>query len=214
MEKGIKLELDIDTLLDAFDLTCNNDNSCLTLQDWQKTTGLLTPIQNEILNEIYQRLIENGDFWNEEELKINFIAFVFYLASIDEVGKIKTFFERSISAVINEKLLSVKCDCMVATPKGKGTPKAPYFFLQEYKKQKGDKNDPEGQMLAAMLIAQATNQDHKPLYGCYLVGRNWYFTTLIDKNYCISRQYDAKNKVDLLQIVFILQKLKLLILNR
>lgn len=208
----IKIALDIDSLLDAFQL--NYNLSCEHLESWLLATGHVTPLHTELLNDIHKKIILYGDFWNEEELKINVIAFLMYLADIDEEGQIKTFFERSLSMTFGDKEISVKCDCMIATPKGKGTPKAPYFFLQEYKKQKGDKNDPEGQMLGAMLVAQEINKDNKPIYGCYLVGRNWYFTTLIEKNYCISRQFDAKKKEDLLQIVFILQQLKSLILNR
>ena len=73
---------------------------------------------------------------------------------------------------------------------------------------------PQGQMLAAMLLARQMNQDSKPLYGCFVVENNWRFTTLRNLDYCISRQFDATNKTDLLQIVFILRKLKELILNR
>jgi hypothetical protein len=207
-----KISLDIDTLLDTFNLSYNY--SCEQLSEWLKVNGELSPLHQELLESVHHRIKTNGDFWNEEELKINVIGFLMYVADLEVEGKIKTFFERNLSTTFGDKEISVKCDCMVATPKGKGTPKTPYFFLQEYKKQKGDKNDPEGQMLGAMLIAQEINQDGKTIYGCYLVGRNWYFTTLIGKNYCISRQFDAQNYDDLLQIVFILRKLKNLILDR
>ena len=69
-------------------------------------------------------------------------------------------------------------------------------------------------MLAAMILAQELNQDGKPLYGCWLQGKNWNFTTLVNRDYCVSKQFDATNMVDLQQIVFILRKLKDLILNR
>jgi hypothetical protein len=69
-------------------------------------------------------------------------------------------------------------------------------------------------MLAAMILAQELNQDGKPIYGCWLQGKVWNFTTLIGRDYCVSRLYDATNPEDLRQIVFILRKLKDLILNR
>jgi hypothetical protein len=69
-------------------------------------------------------------------------------------------------------------------------------------------------MLAAMILSQELNKDNKPLYGCWLQGKNWNFTTLTDKNYCVSKQFDATEMEDLQQIVFILRKLKDLILNR
>jgi hypothetical protein len=50
------------------------------------------------------------------------------------------------------------------------TPDSPYFFLQEFKKKRGENRndkpfDPEAQMLKAMLIAQNLNNDGKIIYG-------------------------------------------------
>ena len=64
---------------------------------------------------------------------------------------------------------------------GKNSPKSPYFFLQAFKKAKGEKNDPEGQMLQAMLIAQEKNNNQKPVYDGFLIGPNWRFATLHGK---------------------------------
>ena len=106
-------------------------------------------------------------------------------------------------------------DCMIASPKLGGDPDKPYFFLQEFKQaQYFGKTDPQGQMLAAMLLAQQGNADNKPLYGCYVVDKNWHFTTLLGLDYCRSRQFDSTQKPDLLKIVFILRKLKELIVSR
>ena len=69
-------------------------------------------------------------------------------------------------------------------------------------------------MLAAMLLAQKINDDNKYIYGCYVIENNWYFTTLNGLDYCRSRQFDATQKTDLVQIVYILRELKNLILNR
>jgi hypothetical protein len=41
----------------------------------------------------------------------------------------------------------------------------------------------------------------------------WFFTTLYEKNYCISRQYDATQSADLHQIINILKALKEVILT-
>ena len=103
---------------------------------------------------------------------------------------------------------------MVATPLGKNTPREPYFFLQEFKKGKGDKYDPEAQMLAAMIIAEELNEDKHPIYGAFIVGKNWIFTVLNKNEYCRSRQFDASDENTLIQIIFILRNLKGLILNR
>lgn len=65
-----------------------------------------------------------------------------------------------------------------------------------------------------MILAQEMNQDKQPLYGCWIVGSNWHFTVLNSVDHCVSRQFDATQERDLLQIVFILRKLKALILAR
>jgi hypothetical protein len=116
-----------------------------------------------------------------------------------------------MSASIEGKTLSVTCDCLIASPLGYNTPKTPYFFLQEFKKEKEHSSDPEGQMLAAMLIAQTMNQNEQPVYGAWLTGSTWIFTVLQGKNYYFSNNFDATNKNDLLKIVFIIRKLKVLV---
>jgi hypothetical protein len=93
-------------------------------------------------------------------------------------------------------------------------PTKPYFFLQEFKKAKGEKKDPEAQMLTAMIIAQHLNKDQKPIYGSYLIGSGWRFATLIGNHYCLSRKFEAENKKDLIHILFILKQIKQIVLNR
>jgi hypothetical protein len=115
-----------------------------------------------------------------------------------------------LSAEVNGHRLSVITDCMVATPL-KSQPTKPYFFLQEFKKAKGEKKDPEAQMLTAMLIAQHQNEDNQPIYGGYMIGTGWHFATLIEKDYCVSEKFETTKKEDLRQVIFILRKLKDLI---
>ena len=150
---------------------------------------------------------------------MKFVSVVLNLANLDEPKKIQVFYERTLAGIVNNISISVKCDCLIAKPKTPMKPAAPYFFLQDgspmrFKRTKSDIHDPEGQMLASMIMAQAINQDEWPLYGCWLQGKNWYFTVLKGRQYCVSRQYDATQEGDLLQIVYILRKLKTLILAR
>ncbi len=188
--------------------------TCPTLKEWLTVQGILNEVELGILEDVRFDLEKDGRYWNEEELKINFIAFVFYLAKINVEDKIKAFYERSLKGTVENISISVKVDAMVASPTTANRPKVPYFFLQEFKRSLGDDHDPEGQMLAAMILAQELNQDGKPLYGCWLQGKFWNFTTLIGRDYCVSKTYDATDIEDLKQIVFILRKLKDLILNR
>jgi hypothetical protein len=208
-----KTKYDIDTLLSELGVEISQE--CTHLQAWLSAQYILNEREESLLAEIHPKAVQEVDSWNEEELKMHFIAFLIYIAKIDVPQKIKVFYERPLSGILQGNSISVITDCMIATPEGRAKPKKPYFFLQEFKKQKKDPSDPEGQMLAAMLLAQQENNDHLPLYGSYIMGRNWRFATLVGKNYCISpRQYDATHLQDLYQIVYNLRSLKDLILNR
>jgi hypothetical protein len=213
----LKLSQNLDALIDVFQVKEVKKSASL---DWllDVTCLPLKPSFQEIFDMLLSEIQDKGDQWNEEELKMKFLAFLFFISEMEEKGKIQAFYERPLSMAIQGHKINIKTDCMLATPLGKNTPKEPYFFLQEFKKGKGDKFDPEAQMLAAMLIAQSRNQakmdNLHPIYGAYIVGKNWNFTVLDNNEYCRSRQFDATDKDTLHQIVFILRKLKDLILNQ
>jgi hypothetical protein len=200
-------------VIDRFDI--NKIFDCANLKAWVTTPlGTLKPAYEEILEEARQKLEYKWNEWNEEELKMNFISIVILCAQMEEPKIAHTYYERRFSGKVQDIPISVVVDCMIASPTNSGRPKHPYFFMQEYKRSLGDTHDPEGQMLAAMILAQEKNKDDKPLYGSWIQGRFWYFTTLIGKDYCVSKPFDATDPQALLHIVFILRKLKELILNR
>lgn len=189
-------------------------SECIVLDDWLNVSGTLNDIEEYILDKAQKDIKLTGRDWNEEELKMNFVALVFFVASLNVPKKIQVFYERRLSGEVDGIAISVKVDGMLATPTNANRPKMPYFFLQEFKRSLGDDHDPEGQMLAAMILAQELNKDHKTIYGCWLQGKFWNFTTLINRDYCVSKAYDATNMKDLKEIVLILRKLKFLIENR
>ena len=203
---------DLSLIIKTFGVKVTKTNPILT--DWLLANYELNPFEQTNFDELYADAEEDGGYWNEEELKINFIGAAFRLAKINTKDRIKVFYERPLAGMVKGHSLSVVTDCLVATPLPFNTPDHPYFFLQEFKKRKGDKNDPEAQMLVAMLIAQEINKDDKPLFGGYLIGQNWNFTLFHNNTYCQSRQYDSTRREDLLHIIFIIRKLKELILNR
>jgi hypothetical protein len=207
-----KLPYDLSVLADAFALEVSTD--CAHLEEWLNTTAVLDEVEQTMFDYLYEQVKVDGKYWNEEELKIRFIGGLFAIAKVDVPDKIKVFYERPLAATIDHFRLTVVADCLVATPLKFNTPQKPYFFLQEYKKGRGEAKDPEAQMLTAMLIAQAKNQDGLPIYGSYVIGSTCYFTTLVARNYCSSRLYDAANRADLLQIVSALRKLRELLLQR
>ena len=69
-------------------------------------------------------------------------------------------------------------------------------------------------MLGSMLIGQAKNNNGKPMYGCYVQRRFWFFSILEKKEYVLSRSYDATQESEALQIIFILRKLNTIILEQ
>jgi hypothetical protein len=188
------------------------NTQCEILDHLTSATGTIEAKYSEFLEIHRENLLVFGEYWNEEELKMNFLAHIFFVAQLRELKKIDIFYERTLSWEFNGKTERVICDCLLAKPFGIYAPQIPYFFLQEFKKQKQNE-DAEGQMLLAMLIAQQENANGKPLYGCYLQGKFWVFTTLHDKNYCVSRAYDATQTTELHHIIFILRQLKKVILT-
>ena len=177
--------------------------------------GTLASHEATTLDLALHRYQNMGRGWNEEELKMHFISTILNICDVNIPEVCKTFYERPLTGILNGYELHVVTDCMVASYNVAGQPVRPYFFLQEFKQaQRFGKTDPEGQMLVAMLLAQQINQNDDILYGCYVVENNWRFTTLNGSNYCVSRQFDATKKSDLLEIVFVLRKLKSLILNK
>lgn len=202
----------VSEVIDRFEI--NKIFDCEILKKWVNTPiGTLKPAYSEILEEARQKLEYKWDEWNEEELKMNFVSLVIFSAQIEVPKLINTYYERKFSGKVRNIPISVIVDCMIASPTFSGRPKSPYFFMQEFKRSLGDSHDPEGQMLAAMVLAQELNQSEKPLFGSWIQGKNWNFTVLNGTEYCVSRQFDATDPKALLQIVFILSKLKDLILN-
>ncbi len=207
-----KHPIDLSLLAETYEITPRRESEELT--EWLSASYSLTDFEEKLLKDVFERTKDYINYFNEEELKIQLIAHIFYLAAIDLDGQIKVYYERPLSAVVGEFHLSVVADCLVATPMPFNKPRKPYFFLQESKKGKGDNKDLEAQMLMAMLIAQQKNQDGKPIYGSFIIGANWFFTTLIGTDYCLSQEFNAANYADLVQIVSLLRHLKTLILER
>lgn len=152
-------------------------------------------------------LSENVENWNEDELKMMFIALFLAEFKFNNAPHYKVFTQRYFSLQTPTVEASGRIEWFIAT--GKQTPKKPFFFLQEYKPEKGSNNDPLGQLLIAMVDVQTLNQDaQKPLYGCYIIGRLWFFVLLVGKEYAVSRAYDATQKDDMTAMIQILEKVK------
>ncbi len=172
--------------------------------------GNLKEHEKTLLHEVRIDLVDNADAWNEEELKMQFVSIIMYLARFQ--APIRSYYDREIDATVGATYIKCKADMLLAKGIGELI-EIPYFFLHEYKREKKYSGDPIGQMLGGMLIAQAKNNNGKPTYGCYVQGRFWFFSILIGKEYVVSQSFDATNEIMAERIVLILRKLKHIILT-
>ena len=204
-------------LVDTFSLHKTKQTAPLLI-DWLNATTTFNEVEQQNVAELRAEAQENIEAWNEEDLKMNFIAFIIRLAGLKSTTYIRTFYEKTVEATVNGYFLKTKTDFMIA----KGVldlVKVPYFHFQEYistklnagKKDRDPNGDPIAQLVEAFLIAQEKNKNGKPLYGCYVIGRFWYFVTMEGKNYCVSNPYDCTDEADLNQIIAILRKFKVIL---
>jgi hypothetical protein len=198
-------------LVRAFGLHKIQENNPMPiLNDWLGATTILQANEAQMLDKMLENIIKNIDFWNEEELKMKFISMILNLFVDYDHDNYQVYYERTIKARVENIDLSVKTDLMIA----KGIfdlPENPYLCFHEYKRKK-NADDPSGQVLEAMLIAQKINNNNKPVYGLYIMGRFWYFMAMdSQRNYGISKPYVATEKDQLLQIIAILRKFKYIV---
>lgn len=174
------------------------------LQEWLKSTAEFDEYTQKNIEELREHIFDYVDFWNEDELKMQAISRILDFAKYKN-EEYSVFSQRPLSAVINDIELSGRVDFMLA--KGRQKPISPYFFIHEYKQERKGNADPKGQLLAELLAAQASNENKFPMYGCYVVGRNWFFVVLEDKQYGVSDAF-VSSQEDIYQIIAILKKMK------
>ena len=179
------------------------------LSQWLNAPASLTPDDEDLIAELREKLIDHVWDWNESELKGKFIFPLLAAVNFDE-EQYQSFIEREISVEIENDTLSGMVDFFVAS--GRRYPKHPYFFIHEFKKEHDSSGDPLGQLLVTMVAAQKLNNDGKPVYGCYVMGRLWFFVVLQGNDYAGSLAYDA-TKDDIEDIFSILKKTKEIILQ-
>jgi hypothetical protein len=162
--------------------------------EMETLTQLITPsyelndFEKQYIGTLQEHFKYGGDDWNEVELENKFISPMMVLAYKPN-DKYAYFLERDLAVKIDEYELSGRVDGLIAT--GFRNPKKPFFCLNEYKKGTDPNGDPKGQALIAMLAAQELNNNQLPIYGCYVIRRDWYFMVLEDKKYSISQDYSC-----------------------
>ncbi|MCI5142402.1 MAG: hypothetical protein D3909_11940 [Candidatus Electrothrix sp. ATG1] len=189
---------------EEFQLTLDPDFQ--GLRSWlQGAADKVHPDEIAQLQGLSKKLALRVRDWNEEELKISFIALLLDMIDFYDTAY-RPFMEREVSVEYadNKKLWGI-VDFLVA--QGRHAPKEQFFFLHEYKKQLDTSNDPLGQLLAEMVAAQTINQHSHPIYGAYVIGRHWYFVLLDGKIYSESLAYDA-TKDEIIEIFGMLRHTK------
>ena len=196
-------------LVDTFKLNRIVEYQTPRMSQWLSVeTPTFSMPEQYIFDKALTKAIKNIGGWNEEDLKMKFISDILPLGHLEDNGRFMTYFEKSLSGIVEGIALSVKSDFMVAA----GVldyPKQPYFHFQEYKPSKNPSGDSMAQLLEAMLIAQEKNKNGKLIYGCEVIGRNWNFVVMEGRDYCISASYDSVNREDLLKIIAILRKFRM-----
>ena len=201
------------TLLDRM-FALRNVFASDVLNRWLQQQMALSDTEVTWLRMLQTLLLENTDGWNEQELALHFIGPMFSLVHFTEPYRFNLFAERSIHAIVpgveHEIELFGEPDGMIAT--GYREPEIPLFAFSEYKRQRDPTGDPAGQVLAAMLVAQALDPHPKPIYGCYVIGYDWRFIVLEGKHYTISQDYSAIRD-DIFDIYRILKALKQIVMD-
>jgi len=183
---------------DTFHLSLQKTH--ILLSQWLEDITAPTQAEISLLLTLRDRLEER--VW---ELKGKFIFPLLIAVNFDS-EQYQAFIEREIAVEIDNEPLSGMVDFFVAT--GKRYPKQPYFFIHEFKKEHDASGDPLGQLLITMVAAQKLNNDGNPIYGCYVMGRFWFFVVLQGQAYANSLAYDATKEDDIQMIFSLLQKTK------
>ena len=144
----------------------------------------------------------NLKYYNEVQLKSQFISPLLSLVNFTK-GKIRGWYERNLSGIVNNYELKGNTDFMVAT--GKLKPEKPFFFIQEFKKNL-TKSNPLEQLLAEMAVAMQIN-DKNILRGTYNVGKIWSFIILEKTEQNKYQYYESdifdSSKIDTLKQIYI-----------
>jgi len=156
-------------------------------------TPQISPSETEEqqLTQLSEKLLDHVWDWNEEELKVYFIIPLLNLVNFEQEN-VQPFLSRELSMTYQDEKISGVVDFLVA--KGKRSPKRPFFFINEYKKEHDSSDDPLGQLMIAMVTAFKLNNDGHPVYGAYIMGRYWHFVVLDENSYAVHTGLNATNE--------------------
>lgn len=176
------------------------------LNDWLSTQYILPDYKQIVIEGLCFRLQKNYAYWTQNELIIYFIAP--FLSLVDYWGY---YYQTFNQVFIQHKVQGINMHGQVATLLSYKNKQIGlrYFFILHYASIVKKNHDGLGQILAAMLTAQAINKHNYALLGCFVVGNNWQFVVLLGNKYAVSPVYIATNPEELLCIYAALDAVKL-----
>jgi len=209
MEKLTFKQLTRNILKDVFGLKQFRKHEVLDKWIEISKNQTISQFEEQSLLRLQSSLQDRGSSWNEFELSEWFIGPLITLIDYNtEDNNLFAFHE--ITAQVGNYELVGKPDVIFA--RGIDSPQIPYFFFHEYKKQTDPDGNPQTQLLGAMLAAQSLNNNGKPIYGIYVVGKIWCFIILKDNQWCETNPYHATDE-ELFDIFKMLKALRQIIIN-
>jgi hypothetical protein len=176
------------------------------LTEWVKSIEKVTDSEKALILDLLENTRLRLEDWNEEGLKMNFIAPLLSYVKYNS-AKYTAFADEKLEVEVGDYFLTGKLDWFVA--KGIYKPEIPVLFLQEYKRGKGNPSDPDGQILAEMLASRTlNNQDNEAMYGVVVLGRYWSGIVLKGNEYAFSESFDSRNPEKLLSLFGFLKAAK------
>lgn len=183
------------------------------LKEWIERPAEITEWDKHTIAQILKTADYYIDNWNEAELREQAISPITNLVNFNGFDKnYAAFSERYLEATIKDAKLYGYVDWMVAL--GNAYHMNPIFCIHEYKREENSSKDVRGQLLSQMLTVQALNADEKPVYGCYVLGRLWFFAVLDGRKYDFTPGHIFTREDHLLDIVRILKGMKQMIAAR
>lgn len=167
--------------------------------DWFNANIIIDNETSKFLENLIKKEGSKLSLYNEEELKVFFLSQIINRIDFEDLNKnIRGFFENTIIYKTDKFILSGTVDFFVS--KGLETPKIPYFFLQEFKREE-EYSNPRPQLLAELISAVELNR-FTSIRGAYIIGSIWNFVILekIGENkyqYYVSINYDSTKLEDL-----------------
>ncbi len=181
------------------------------LVDWLNVPNM--PIITSFQEELRLSITQNIEMWNTSELETLFLAPFLDAFDFNSLPNYRIFMNRPFT--LQTPKPSEKNAIQLFISQGKQKPKPLFWFVQKYRGEYIDKKEEKieadilGQLLLAMIdLQQQNNSPQKPLYGCYTLGRFWFFVALVGKEYGVSRAYDATQADDMNAMVYILERVK------